>query len=164
MISTLLGAGYETTVTSLGWILFELATHPDEQHQLREEVYAARAAYPSGDAGIINMDTLPLLNAVIKVNPTRVYRLVFLKTRVILGISTFRYRCSTSFPRGSMRRSCTSLSAGLLQVWQRHQRTAYTQGDTRHYIRRRVSPVPMPYTFGVFLGGLTIFQEQGYLG
>ncbi|KAI9441397.1 cytochrome P450 [Lactarius indigo] len=63
-LATLLGAGYETTVTSLGWILLELATHPDEQHQLRGEVYTARrAAYPSED---INLDALPLLNAVIK--------------------------------------------------------------------------------------------------
>ncbi|KAH9050260.1 hypothetical protein EDB84DRAFT_1433222 [Lactarius hengduanensis] len=31
----------------------------------REEVYAARAAYPSKDAGIIHLGTLPLLNAVI---------------------------------------------------------------------------------------------------
>ncbi|KAH9006424.1 cytochrome P450 [Lactarius hatsudake] len=74
LISTLLGAGYETAGTSLGWILFELATYPDEQHQLREDVYAARAAYPSEDAGIIHLGTL------------------------------------------LMRRSCTSLSADLLQA------------------------------------------------
>jgi cytochrome P450 len=73
MISTLLGAGYETTVTSMGWILFELATHPDEQRQLREEVYVARVADAFEDAGTINLDALPVLNAVIKVNPTCVY-------------------------------------------------------------------------------------------
>lgn len=104
MISTLLGAGYETTVTSMGWILFELATHPDEQHRLREEVYAARAADTSENGGVINLDALPLLNAVIKVNPSRVYWLVFLcfKSRAILGNSTLRYRCSASFPRGGV--------------------------------------------------------------
>lgn len=117
MISTLLGAGYETTVTSMGWILFELATHPDEQHRLREEVYAARAADTSEDGGIINLDALPLLNAVIKANPSRVYWPFFLcLTRVILGNSTLRYRCSASFPRGGARRSGASLSASLLQV------------------------------------------------
>lgn len=31
MISTLLGVGYKTTVTSMGWILFELTTHSDEK-------------------------------------------------------------------------------------------------------------------------------------
>ncbi|KAI9465874.1 cytochrome P450 [Lactarius psammicola] len=65
-LATLLGAGYETTVTSLTWILFELATHPEEQQRLREEVYASRATYPSENAGIMNLDALPLLNAVIK--------------------------------------------------------------------------------------------------
>jgi cytochrome P450 len=60
-----MGAGYETTVTSLGWILFELATHPDEQCQLRDEIYSVRAA---DDTGTVNFDTLPFLNAVIKVN------------------------------------------------------------------------------------------------
>jgi cytochrome P450 len=60
-----LGAGYETTVTSLGWILYELATHPDEQRQLREEIYNARGA---DDTGTVNFDALPFLNAVIKVN------------------------------------------------------------------------------------------------
>ncbi|KAH9072903.1 hypothetical protein EDB83DRAFT_2313039 [Lactarius deliciosus] len=38
VISTLLEASYETAGTSLGWILFELATYPDERHQLRKEV------------------------------------------------------------------------------------------------------------------------------
>lgn len=69
-LATLLGAGYETTVSSMGWILFELATHPDEQRQLREEVYVARVADAFEDAGTINLDALPVLNAV---NPTCVY-------------------------------------------------------------------------------------------
>ena len=73
MTSTLLGAGYETTVTSLGWILLELAAHPDEQSKLRDEVRAARATEHLDDAGMINLDALPLLNAVIKVNATGIY-------------------------------------------------------------------------------------------
>jgi cytochrome P450 len=63
-----MGAGYETTVTSLGWILFELATHPDEQRRLRDEIYSVRAADDVDDTGTVNFDTLPFLNAVIKVN------------------------------------------------------------------------------------------------
>lgn len=66
--STLLGAGLETTVTSLGWIFFELATHPDEQRQLRDEIYSVRAAADVDDTGTVNFDKLPFLNAVIKVN------------------------------------------------------------------------------------------------
>jgi cytochrome P450 len=56
--STPLGAGHETTVTSLGWILLELATHPDEQRKLRDEVRTARAAEHPDDAGMVNLDAL----------------------------------------------------------------------------------------------------------
>jgi cytochrome P450 len=64
-----LGAGHETTVTSLGWILLELAVHPDEQRRLRDEMRVARAAEHPDDSGMVNLDALPLLNAVIKVDP-----------------------------------------------------------------------------------------------
>ncbi|KAI0295704.1 cytochrome P450 [Russula brevipes] len=65
-LATLLGAGYETTVTSLGWLLYELATHPEEQRQLREEIYNARGAGHVDESGTVNFDALPFLNAVIK--------------------------------------------------------------------------------------------------
>ena len=134
----------------MGWILFELATHPDEQGRLCEEVCAARAADAFEDAGAINLDALPVLNAVIKANTTFLPAILCLKTCVFIGNSTIRVRCSTSFPRGGARRSCPSLGAGLLHVWQRYKRIAYTQGDTCHRIGRCLSPVPMSYTFGIF--------------
>ncbi|KAI0002552.1 cytochrome P450 [Russula compacta] len=65
-LATLLGAGHETTVTSLGWILFELAIHPDEQCRLRNEIYDARTAGHVDNTGTVNYDALPFLNAVIK--------------------------------------------------------------------------------------------------
>jgi len=65
-LCTLLGAGYETTVTSLSWILFELATHPDEQSRLRDEVYSVQTAGYFNDTATVNFDELPFLNAVIK--------------------------------------------------------------------------------------------------
>lgn len=71
--STLLGAGYETTVTSLGWILFELATHPDEQRRLRDEIYSVQAADHFDDTATVNLDEFPFLNAVIKVKLPHVY-------------------------------------------------------------------------------------------
>jgi cytochrome P450 len=71
--STLLGAGYETTATSLGWILFELATHPEEQRRLRDEIYSVRAADHFNDIATVNFDEFPFLNAVIKVNLPYVY-------------------------------------------------------------------------------------------
>ncbi|KAH9965228.1 cytochrome P450 [Russula dissimulans] len=65
-LATLLGSGHETTVTSLGWILFELATHPSEQHRLREEIRSVQAADCIDGAGAVDFDALPFLNAVIK--------------------------------------------------------------------------------------------------
>jgi len=65
-LATLLGAGHETTVTSLSWILFELATHPSEQRQLRDEIRGVQAADYIDGAGAVNFDALPFLNAVIK--------------------------------------------------------------------------------------------------
>ncbi|KAI0298376.1 cytochrome P450 [Multifurca ochricompacta] len=64
--NTILGAGHETTVTSMGWILFQLANHPDEQRQLREEILAARAGENGDDSRMVNLDTLSFMNAVIK--------------------------------------------------------------------------------------------------
>jgi len=51
----------------LGWILYELATHPEEQRQLRGEIYNARGAGHVDESGTVNFDALPFLNAVIKV-------------------------------------------------------------------------------------------------
>ncbi|KAI0066958.1 cytochrome P450 [Artomyces pyxidatus] len=60
-LATILGAGHETTTNTLGWILLELARHPDAQKKLRDEIRSARA-----EAADVNLDTLPYLNAVIK--------------------------------------------------------------------------------------------------
>jgi Cytochrome P450 len=57
----------------LGWILFELATHPDEQRRLRDEIYSVQAADDLDDTATVNFDELPFLNAVIKVNLPHVY-------------------------------------------------------------------------------------------
>jgi cytochrome P450 len=72
-----MGAGYETTVTTLTWILFELATHPEEQRQLRDEICGTRTAKQIDDADIVNFDALPFLNAVIKVDKRHVCSLYF---------------------------------------------------------------------------------------
>ncbi|KAH7984780.1 hypothetical protein HPB52_024004 [Rhipicephalus sanguineus] len=36
-----LAAGFETTATSLGFLMYLLATHPDEQERLHEEIETA---------------------------------------------------------------------------------------------------------------------------
>jgi len=48
MIITFMGAGHETTTTTLTWALFELAKHPKVQQRLREEIkYKVDGATPS---------------------------------------------------------------------------------------------------------------------
>jgi hypothetical protein len=64
-------------VTALSWILFELATHPDEQRRLRDEINSVQAADHVDGIKTVNFDALPFLNAVIKVNLPHVYQLAY---------------------------------------------------------------------------------------
>lgn len=68
--STLLLAGHETSSTSLNWILYELAQHPEAQRKVREEIQALRAesdsASPNGDLSVGDLDNMPYTQAVIK--------------------------------------------------------------------------------------------------
>jgi cytochrome P450 len=59
---TLLGAAHETTTNTLSWLLLELARNERVQQELREEIALGRAHDPA-----VELDSLPLLNAVIKV-------------------------------------------------------------------------------------------------
>ncbi|KAK0442282.1 PAH-inducible cytochrome P450 monooxygenase PC-PAH 4 [Desarmillaria tabescens] len=54
---TFLIAGHETTATTLSWLLYELAAHPEHQSIIREEV---KHSYHN------DYDSLPFLNAAIK--------------------------------------------------------------------------------------------------
>lgn len=50
------------------WMLYELARHPDQQQRLREEIKEARNKRGPGNAlQIEDLDSLPFLNAAIKV-------------------------------------------------------------------------------------------------
>ena len=134
-----MGAGYETTVTSMGLILFELATHPDEQSRLREEVCAARAADALEDAGAINLETLPVLSAVIKVNPTFLPAIPCSKTRVFfIGISTIPL-----FHIFSARRRKTKLSLSWCRSIARlatlSMNCIYSKGHTSSYRTLRIT-------------------------
>ncbi|KIY62358.1 cytochrome P450 [Cylindrobasidium torrendii FP15055 ss-10] len=66
-MSTFLLAGQETVANSLGFLMYELATHPDDQQQVREEVQALYAK-KAGNTHLEprDYDSLPYLNAVIK--------------------------------------------------------------------------------------------------
>lgn len=68
-LSSILSAGYETTTNSIGWILFELARHPEKQRKLYDEVIRAQeAAEAQGQTELSyeEVANLPYLNAVIK--------------------------------------------------------------------------------------------------
>ena len=70
MDSTLLFAGHETTSNSLAWIFLELARNPRIQSRLREEIRKTETIIRArGDPHftVVDLDTMPYLNAVIKV-------------------------------------------------------------------------------------------------
>ncbi|PBK89443.1 cytochrome P450 [Armillaria gallica] len=68
---TFLIAGHETTATTLSWLLYELAAHPEHQSIIREEV---KHSYHD------NYDSLPFLNAAIK-ESLRLHPIVHTLTR-----------------------------------------------------------------------------------
>ncbi|PBK91916.1 cytochrome P450 [Armillaria gallica] len=68
---TFLIAGHETTATTLSWLLYELAAHPEHQSIIREEV---KHSYHD------DYDSLPFLNAVIK-ESLRLHPIVHTPTR-----------------------------------------------------------------------------------
>jgi len=67
---TILLAGHETSATSLCWVLFELARHPDVQSRLRKEIRDTEAAIHARGGGsdftASDLDGMPYLNAVLK--------------------------------------------------------------------------------------------------
>ncbi|KAK0445331.1 cytochrome P450, partial [Desarmillaria tabescens] len=62
--STFVTAGHEMTATTLGWLLYELATHPEVQNKAREEILQARLR--NGKLSSNEYDLMPFLNAPIK--------------------------------------------------------------------------------------------------
>ncbi|KAK7439365.1 hypothetical protein VKT23_017589 [Stygiomarasmius scandens] len=68
-IATIILAGHETTASSMIWILYELARHPDDQAHVREELEEARKRKrESGEEAFSanDYDSMPFFNAVIK--------------------------------------------------------------------------------------------------
>ncbi|KAK7466186.1 hypothetical protein VKT23_004910 [Stygiomarasmius scandens] len=69
-MATIILAGHETTASTITWILYELARHPDHQHRVREELDQIKKqkveagedeAFTSHD-----YDSMPFFNATIK--------------------------------------------------------------------------------------------------
>ncbi|PBK85490.1 cytochrome P450 [Armillaria gallica] len=62
--STFVIAGHETTATTLGWLLYELAAHPEDQNKIREEISQGRLQ--NGKLSSTDYDSMTFLNATIK--------------------------------------------------------------------------------------------------
>ncbi|KAJ8690780.1 hypothetical protein PTI98_012179 [Pleurotus ostreatus] len=66
-MGTIILAGHDTVASSLSWMLYELAKHPDDQKRIREEIRALRAQLPAEAAfTIADLDSLSYTNATIK--------------------------------------------------------------------------------------------------
>ena len=65
-MSTLTFAGHETTSSTISWLLWELAKHPEFQEKLREEIIDKKAEVSArGDQyfSVDDMETMELLQA-----------------------------------------------------------------------------------------------------
>ncbi|KAG7094556.1 hypothetical protein E1B28_005384 [Marasmius oreades] len=66
-MATIIFAGHETSASSLNWVLYELAKHPEDQQKVFQEINALRNG--TGNNGEISpkeLDSLVYLNAAIK--------------------------------------------------------------------------------------------------
>jgi cytochrome P450 len=157
-----LGSGHETTVTSLGWILFELATHPSEQHRLREEIRSVQAADCIDGAGAVDFDALPFLNAVIKVGSTLlcqpVFRLAIQETIRFDTVVPHLFREATRnevIPLSEEVRCRSGTITGELYIPQGTHIIISNAAYNRWGYLTAHHPTSGPYTF---------LQEQKYLG
>ncbi|KAK0478584.1 cytochrome P450 [Armillaria luteobubalina] len=64
-LATFILAGHDTTATTMGWLLYELSRHPEDQVKVREEIAKTKSSTP-GPLNSSDYDSMPLLNAVIK--------------------------------------------------------------------------------------------------
>ncbi|KAK0434851.1 cytochrome P450, partial [Desarmillaria tabescens] len=64
--STFVIAGHETTATTLGWLLYELSAHPEDQRKIWEEI--SQACLQNTKLSSNEYDSMPFLNAAIKEN------------------------------------------------------------------------------------------------
>jgi cytochrome P450 len=70
-----MGAGHETTASSVSWALFELTRHLDTQDNLRAEIREKIAEKGNSVFSGHDYENMPYLTAVVKVN--RTFRLYF---------------------------------------------------------------------------------------
>lgn len=86
-MSALTLAGHETTASTVSWLLYELANHPDFQDKIREEIVQKRSeliARGDPDFSMEDLESMESLQAAIKVRAfpvTRLSQLIFLGIR-----------------------------------------------------------------------------------
>ncbi|KAM5532813.1 hypothetical protein V8D89_013532 [Ganoderma adspersum] len=83
-MATFLLAGHETTASSMTWLLYELARHPEYQQKMRDEIRAIRArAAERGDAdfSVADLDAMTYCLAAMK-EVLRLHPIVYMLGRV----------------------------------------------------------------------------------
>ncbi|KAI3602247.1 cytochrome p450 [Moniliophthora roreri] len=67
-LATVILAGHETTSSMLTWLMYELSRHPKDQERLFQEIKDTRNKTGNeGDLTVNDYDSMPFLNAVIKI-------------------------------------------------------------------------------------------------
>ncbi len=93
-MQTLTFAGHETTASTMSWMLYELAKHPDYQAKMRAEIKAARQAMLARGVSRFTMEDLDSMTAVM--NAIKVcMRLLLPRRSHQLTACTLRKRCGS---------------------------------------------------------------------
>lgn len=83
-MATFLLAGHETTASSMTWLLYELARHPEYQQKMRDEVHAVRARVAErgdDDFSVVDLDSMTYCLAAMK-EVLRLHPIVYMLGRV----------------------------------------------------------------------------------
>lgn len=70
---TLLLAGHDTTANTMAWFFYEVATHPEAQEHIREEIAAVRARSTEEEYTVAELDSMVYTQAALKVIVGPVY-------------------------------------------------------------------------------------------
>ncbi|EKM53349.1 uncharacterized protein PHACADRAFT_211048 [Phanerochaete carnosa HHB-10118-sp] len=63
---TILFAGHETTSSTIGWALLELARHPEAQTRLRQEIISKRSSCGGAELTVTDAESMPYLQAFLR--------------------------------------------------------------------------------------------------
>ncbi|KAH9986673.1 cytochrome P450 [Russula compacta] len=80
-LSALLLAGQETTASSLNWLLWEIARHPESQERIRKEVSAAYRRANGAELSVADLDGMAYTQATLK-ESMRLHPIIWMLGRV----------------------------------------------------------------------------------